>query len=479
MVSARERFGNTCFFLCSAVIFGGLLLGCGHERQSKPDPEHERIALIKRELPVVPPAIPRAGCPFGPGDLPQKTLSSDAPIGKNLPIDHFVFVVQENRSFDHYFQDFSPVPGTGVDVAPIAYAAISPYNKREFLRPFELLHPCPDDPDHDYESVLLSWRGGKMDGFALAAGKDALGYFSHQVLEYYHSLARAFSLSDRHFADFLGPTWPNRFYMLSGTSFGHVNNSPPPARDIETSLFHQLDERRISWRVYADSLIFEEGMYPVLHHTHPNSFKTIAQFKEDAKLGNLPAFAWVESSYGGPNATDEHPPANIEIGQLFVSQIVDSTMRGVDWKSSLLVLTYDEHGGFFDHVPPPAACTPDAHAAKIKPGHLHPRFDHLGLRVPLILVSPWVKRGYVSHIVTSHASLLRLVQARFELPALTRRDANTTPPFDMLDFNSSPRLDVPDLPTPRIEPSRRKNCEDAQARVPESNKSHVLSPHAM
>jgi len=478
MVLARKQFRKTYFVLSSIVVFGGLLVSCDHDRLKKSDPEHERIVLIKSQLPVIPPAIPSTGCPFGPGDLPQKTLSPDARIGRNLPVDHFVFVVQENRSFDHYFQDFRAVPGTTVDVAPNTYTAISPFNKHESLRPFELLHPCPDDPAHDYESVLLSWRGGKMDGFALAAGKDAVGYFSRQVLEYYHALARAFSLSDHHFADFLGPTWPNRFYMLSGTSFGHINNSPPPAQDIETSLFHQLDERRVSWRVYADSLTFEEGMYPVLHHTHPNNFRTIAQFKEDAKLGNLPAFAWVESSYGGTNATDEHPPANIEIGQLFVSQIVDCTMHGADWESTLLVLTYDEHGGFFDHVPPPAACRPDAQAAKIKPGHLHPRFDHLGLRVPLILVSPWVKRGYVSHVVTSHASLLRLVQARFELPALTRRDANTTPPFDMFDFNSSPRLDVPDLPTPRVEPSRRKNCEDAEARVPESSKSHVLSPHA-
>ena len=458
------------------LTVGSLSHGCNRTQPKKADPEHERVAFIKSQVPVVPHAVPRTGCPFGPGDPAQKTLLPDVPLGKNLPIEHFVFVVQENRSFDHYFQDFSPAAGTTVDVAPATYVAQNPNNKHQPLRPFELLHSCPDDPAHDYESVMLAWRGGKMDGFALAADKDAVSFFSRNVLDYYHALARAFALSDRHFADFLGPTWPNRLYMLSGTSFGHIGNTPPPARDIETSLFHQLDEHGVSWRVYADNRIFEEGMYPSLHKSHPNNFMTIAQFKAESAAGKLPAFAWVESSYGGPLATDEHPPANVEVGQKFVSEIIDATMHGADWKNTLLILTYDEHGGFFDHVAPPAACVPDDHVAKIKPGHLHPRFDHLGMRVPLIFVSPWVKRGFVSHSTSSHSSLLRLVQARFELPALTRRDANATPPYDMFDFTSPPRLDVPELPTPHIEPSRGKNCEEAAARVPVSSKHYVLPP---
>jgi hypothetical protein len=125
MVLAREQFGKTYFVLSSTIIFGGLLVGCDHHKQKKPDSEHERVALIKSQLPVVPPVIPSTGCPFGPGDLPQKTLSPDAIIGKNLPVDHFVFVVQENRSFDHYFQDFSAVPGTTVDV-PIPMRQLVP-----------------------------------------------------------------------------------------------------------------------------------------------------------------------------------------------------------------------------------------------------------------------------------------------------------------------------------------------------------------
>ena len=456
VVQFGKLLGSCGLSIAATVLF----LNCRHEKQHEPTSNEGPAPSLRALIALPPPAIPKGGCPFGAGDLPSKTIDGSLPTGKKIPIDHFIFVVQENRSFDHYFHDFQPAPGSTVDVAGPDYSAISPHNRQDRIKPFEMFHPCPEDPPHDFESVLLSWNGGKMDGFALAAGKGALGYFHQEVLGYYHALARAFALSDQHHADFLGPTWPNRLFMLSGTSFGHFDNTPPPARDIETSLFHELDERAITWRIYADSMVFEQGMYPALTAHKRENFRAIEQFTEDANSGKLPAFAWVESTYGGPYATDEHPPANIEIGQQFVSRIVATTMRGADWKSSLLVLTYDEHGGFFDHVPPLPACVPDGHKAKSRPGHLAPRFDHLGMRVPLIIVSPWSRRGYVSHAPSSHTSLLRLVQARFDLPALTRRDANAVPPYDMLDLVSPPRLDIPELPEPHIEPSRRKSCED-------------------
>lgn len=451
--------------LCVLSSVATVLLACKGHDPPPPTKEHERIAYIREQIPLVPPRVPKGGCPFNAGDLPEVTLDPTAPLGSKIPIDHFIFVVQENRSFDHYFQDFTPASGTMVDVAPSQYVAINPKNKREPVRPFAMTHPCPDDPPHDYESVLLSWHGGKMDGFALAADAKVVSYFSHEVLDYYHALARAFTLSDRHFADFLGPTWPNRLFMLSGTSFGHISNTAPPADDIKLSIFRQLEAKKLRWRVYADSPVFEASMYPTLFRDYRQNFKSLADFREDALRGNLPELAWVESSYGGPNATDEHPPANIEIGQQFVSRIIDQTMRGPSWVKSLLILTYDEHGGFYDHVAPPPACVPDDRNPRIRPGHLAPRFDHLGIRVPLVLVSPWVRRGYVTHTSTSHASLLRLVQTRFALPALTRRDANAAVPFDAFDFEAPARLEIPELPVPRIEANLRKNCEAAAKRV--------------
>ena len=454
--------------MCCGLAVVALVLSqsaCRRQQKQKvePNPEQQRAAFIRSQVPDLPKVVPSSGCGYAPGDLPQKTLQPNSPLGDAIPIDHFVFIVQENRSFDHYFQDFTAAPGTTVDVAPVDYVAQNPDHRRRPFKPYELLHPCPEDPHHDYESVLLAWRGGKMDGFALATNAEAVSYFSHDVLVYYHALARAFALSDRHFADFLGPTWPNRLYMLSATSFGHVNNTSPPADDVKASLFRQLDAKRLAWHVYADNTVFEQGMYPRLHQEHPHDFQSMKQFYADLRSDNLPALAWVESSYGGANATDEHPPANIEIGQQWVSEVIAAVMQSPAWQRTLIILTYDEHGGFYDHVPPPAACVPDEHRPKVKPGHLQPRFDHYGMRVPLIMISPWAKRGYVSHVPTSHASLLRLVQARFGLPALTRRDANAIPPYDMFDFASPPRLAVPALPEIQVEPSRKQNCEARDA----------------
>ncbi len=432
------------------LALGASAAGCRCQREHAPGPTGAASSLEAG------PGLPLHGCAFAPGDLPRKTLGRGAPVGSDLPLDHFIFVVQENRSFDQYFQAFTPAPGTTIDVAPPGWTVLGPHGRP--MAPFAMEHPCQADPPHDWASVLRSWSGGKMDGFALVGGREAVGFYHPHVLEYYHALARAFALSDRHFADFLGPTWPNRLFMLSATSFGHADNAPPPRRDFELSLFHQLDAAGISWRVYADGEVFETTMYPALHQRRRDHFRSIAQYVDDAQRGALPALAWVESTYTGHDATDEHPPANIELGQKWVRGIVEAAMRGPEWGRTLLILTYDEHGGFFDHVPPPAACVPDPHEPKTSPRRLAPRFDHYGMRVPLILVSPWSKRGYVSHVPTSHSSLLRLVQARFELPALTRRDANATPPFDLLDLSSRPRLEVPALPEARVEPSRRDAC---------------------
>jgi phospholipase C len=122
-----------------------------------------------------------------------------------------------------------------------------------------------------------------------------------------------------------------------------------------------------------------------------------------------------------------------------------------------MLISYDEQGGLYDHVPPPAACAPDDIAPVLKPGDVRAGFNQYGLRVPLIAVSPFAKRGYVSHVVTDHTSVLRMVAARFELPALTHRDANAVPPFDLFDF-AHPDVSVPSLPTPMIDTAQQQTC---------------------
>jgi phospholipase C len=198
-------------------------------------------------------------------------------------------------------------------------------------------------------------------------------------------------------------------------------------------------------------------MFPVLRAEKGHHFRRMKDFFADAKSGSLPALAWVESSYGGALASDEHPPADVQIGQKYVAEVVKAVFKSPNWKRSALILTFDEHGGFYDHVPPPAACAPSPELPTAKNGQI--RFDQLGVRVPFIVVSPYAKAHYVSHRVYEHASVLRLIQARFDLPAMTYRDANATPPYDFFDFASPSFSEPPELPEATIDESELKYCE--------------------
>jgi phospholipase C len=218
--------------------------------------------------------------------------------------------------------------------------------------------------------------------------------------------------------------------------------------------------------VYAEGMTFEEKIFPHLHRRQGQHFRPLSRFFEDAARGTLPAYAFVESSYGGPDATDEHPPSDIQLGQRFVARVVRALTKSALWPRSALFLMYDEPGGFFDHVPPPSACVPDTIEPQLEARHVRARFDRLGMRVPFIVVSPFAKRHYVSHRVYSHSSVPRLVQARFELPALSARDANADAPFDLFDFQTPAFLTPPALPEATVDEAALRLCR-ARFRKPQ------------
>jgi phospholipase C len=406
--------------------------------------------------PLSPEAAARAACRYGRGAMPSETLDRDMPRGDRIPIDHFVILVQENRSFDHYFQSLGR---SDVDVAPLSYQNPDPSGEGQFLRPYLLDDLCLDDVPHNVIAVHHQVAGGQMNGFVAAAnpgGRRALGYYDGGALNYYHWLANTFALGDRYFASVPGPTYPNRMFLLSGWSHNHTKNEPLRGLDAEESLFHQLAEKKLSFTVYSDAGTFEEALFPTFHRENPGRFRTLAHFAADAKSGKLPSLSWVSSTYGGADATDEHAPANVQLGQAFVAKIVSAVVNGPAWPRTALILTFDEHGGFFDHVPPPRACLPFARATPW-PMPFDP-FRELGVRVPVIVVSPYAKPGYVSHHVYSHTSILRLLQARFDLPAFTSRDANEVPLYDLFDFTRPRLTTVPEAPKPAIDPRERARC---------------------
>jgi phospholipase C len=398
-----------------------------------------------------------AACPFAAGALPVDTLAPGAPHGNAIPINHVLVLMQENRSFDHYFarmhgRDIDRPPRRASNPNPLGGAPVEIFHQHNYCEVADL--------DHSWNGSHAEWNGGAMDGFAIEnadpadpSGSRAMGYYRKRDLRFYHVLYRTFAMSDRHFCSLLGPTFPNRHYLLSGTSAGHIRNDVVLA--THPSIFESLDAAGVTWKVYASDLPF--AILYAYVQAHAVNILPIAQFYADAAAGTLPQVALIDPIFFGDetNQNDEHPPNNVQVGQAFVAGVVQAVFQSPNWSDSALFITYDEHGGFYDHVPPPPACEPDAIPPNLQAGDVVAAFDRYGFRVPLVVVSPFARRKYVSHTVTDQTSVLRFIETRFDLPALTRRDANADPMLEFFDFASPPFVTPPKLPEAKINPDRR------------------------
>jgi phospholipase C len=279
-----------------------------------------------------------------------------------------------------------------------------------------------------------------------------------------------------------GPTIPNRMYALTGTSFGHVvtaGESGPPAgfsqygyQPIGGTIFDLMDHNGVCWREYIeDGLSDVDNLYGAMFRPPlPPEFQDTDDFIAQAGSGDLPEVSFIDLN----SANNEHPPDNVRAGEADVANIISAVRNGPAWKSSIIILTWDEGGGFYDHVTPPAATPPDsippgrcadnsdppnsqtpgngaqcsdsaAEAQKLcskaAPGEQCAGFDQYGLRVPFVVISPFAKPSYVSHTVGDHGSILALIEARFTLSKhLTMRDGTANDLQDMFDFDNSPSL---------------------------------------
>jgi len=418
------------------------------------------------------PAMCRASCGYGAGDRPNLTLH-DYPTGSAIPIDHVVLVMQENRTFDHYFSSLS-IPGQDIDVAPPGASNPDPLNPGQTISRFHQTQYCFDDPAENWDEVHREIDGGALDAFTTVNAEDdpegdpsgarTMGYYDESDIPYYYALARNWALSDRHFSSVQANTWPNRMFYMAGTSYGVITDDfPPNATQIDAhgnltpNLFTRMNDANVSWKFYAQDLPTLAILYATLQRSSAH-VAPYAQFATDAAAGTLPQVSFVEgTALDGGITADEDPPADMQFGQQMVSQIVAAVTSSPLWPHTALFLSYDEQGGFYDHVPPQPACAPDDTPPALAPGDFEAAFDETGLRVPLIVVSPYAKRGYVSHVVTDHTSITRFVEARFGLPALTHRDANAVPPFDMFDFGHAD-LSVPVMPDAVIDPVQGSAC---------------------
>jgi phospholipase C len=200
---------------------------------------------------------------------------------------------------------------------------------------------------------------------------------------------------------------------------------------------------------------------------HMDQVQPLSQYFADAAAGTLPQVAFVEPTYIGTvtQESDEHPPANIQLGQQFTANIVDALMKSPNWSSSAFFLTYDEHGGYYDHVAPPPAPVPDGIPPMLGPADTPAAFDHYGVRVPFVVMSPFSKPHFVSHRVSDHTSILAFIERRFGLDPLTQRDAKANALLDYFDFAHPAFRKPPRLPAATIDPTKAAQCAAIQPGV--------------
>lgn len=362
----------------------------------------------------------------------------------HMPINHIIVIMQENHSFDNYFGRLNQPQyyGDAIDGVTPRMRGITRDKKYIYAR--HTANVCLPDVSHDWNAMHRGYNGGKNDGFTLSNPRHVMDHFSDGELPFYYALANQFAVADRYFASVMTQTFPNRHYLFAGTSFGQVMNQSPESDgewNVKT-VFDELDANGISWKYYYTYENYLRDFRP-LYNRSKSKMGTMEDYKNDLARGALPSVVFVESS--GANKEDEHPASDIRIGQAWVADKIKALMNSAYWKDSVLFFVYDEGGGFFDHVPPPMACAADNIKPRLRSFHLPGTFEQYGYRVPFVVVSPYAKHHYVSHVTYDHTSILKFIETRFNLPALTKRDANADGLLDLFDFDR-PVFEIRRLP---------------------------------
>jgi phospholipase C len=362
-------------------------------------------------------------------------------------VDHIVVVMMENRSFDHLLGWHPTADGMQAGLTyPDELGGEQPT--------FELApdyQGCPHpDPDHSWEGGRVDVNDGQMNGFLLAGMNDAyaIGYYGQPTRPFFNSLALEYTTFDRFFASILAETYPNRIFMHAAQT-DRLDNAL--ALSTLPTIWDRLGERGVSAQYY-----FSDVPFLLLWGTKYLPISTpVEQFFLDAATGNLPSVSFVDPRFVGEAegvSGDDHPHADIRTGDAFLAEAFQAVAAGPDWGTTVFIVTYDEWGGFFDHVAPPRAAAPNGVDPDLENGKAL-----LGLRIPVVVASPFTRGNPASPRVVStvfdNTSILKLIEWRWNLKPLTARDASN----DVgnlafaLDFaNADPR--VPALPTPPAPP---------------------------
>lgn len=400
--------------------------------------------------------------------LPGCGGGDDGPVG----IKTIVYMMMENRSYDHLLggRALQGMPGDGQragffnpDTAgnPVAaFAAGDDHNAAASS-------VCDPDPPHDWGSSHASFNDGKMDGFVKAYqadhknnAVDPMKFLTRANVPVTWALADQYTVCDRWFCSVMGPTLPNRAYWHAATSFGIDNNSEVLGKfgsgvPVPT-IYNKLDEAGVDWAYYFGSLAVVSllgNAGPFQLDLGPNdgtgrirrfgdSKQGNGQFFQDAADGKLPPVVYIDPAFG---INDDHPPVHTILGQELIASVYTALAKSPQWNNILFVVTYDEHGGYFDHVPPPMT-TDDTLAKYAKPG-----FEQLGFRVPAIVMGPYAKQRYVSSVQYDHTSALKHLQNHFQLGGLNARMEAANDLTDCIDQDRlargepAPPIEIPQL----------------------------------
>jgi phospholipase C len=404
------------------------------------------------------PLLRIAGCWLALGFAGRAARASDLPgPQREAPpgiekIHHIIWILQENHSFDNYFGTYPGAdgipPGTCLPVLP---------GSSDCVRPFHMPAGMPAcDLSHDWQPAHAADDNGKMDGFVWAEGSSyTMGYLDGRDIPNYWQYARHYVLADRFFSSLAGPSLPNHVYTVAAQSGGLITNVCSSDHEIEelksitddpdgfsfASMASELARSGISWKYYVETNAAPPKVSDPCHVFNPSphqmglwnplpGFKGVrdspdlmahlvdlSEYSRDLEQGTLPAVSWIVPDF----QDSEHPPAPVQQGMWYVTRLVNALMESRYWADSAIFLTWDDYGGFYDHVPPP---TVDAYG--------------YGPRVPLLIISPYAKPGAITHQAGDFTSMLRFIEERFDLPYLTARDHYAGDMSEAFDFNQAP-----------------------------------------
>jgi phospholipase C len=425
-----------------------------------------------------------------PGSRPFPHL----PVGHPTPgleqIEHVVVLMMENHSFDnlmgmvpHQVKGRSHVDGLTVRKGRVVNynpSSIAPYGiKGPQVTARLASSPCQEvgHPGQDWNASHLSWNGGRNNGFVEASTDVAMWYWDERYLPMSYSLAQHYPFGERYFCSVLAQTYPNRRFLFCGTSSGltATNDYAFTVPAANGTIFNQLLEHKISWQNYVQATggALESSALIVPEFSRSTACNDrivpITKFYSDAANGTLPAFSFLDPNY---NVFSEENPQDIQAGEQFIAQVVNAVTKSSQWHRTALFITYDEHGGYYDHVAPPRAIAPDNIAPLTDPQSftdpdqpLAPGgFNRYGFRVPMIVVSPWARANYVSRVVQDHTSILAFIERKWNLPAMSFRDANAHPMTDYFEFSkpafaTPPKLTAAPAMKPGLELCKRVGLE--------------------